>query len=542
MKEAFKPTLAVISLLFLMTTFLLSEDGLQAAKQTEEKRCETSVVSDSSRSFLPVEEHVLSNIVAQASNLQYPDFVLPVDERVLSNGIRVLMLERRHAPTISACLAVDVGSSRECAGKTGVSHLLEHMMFKGTALVGTSDYEKEKPILDRIDTWVDRLDDELAKGRAADAAALDRCRKELEYLSGEYARTAVPNEFRMLYSKNGIANLNASTSRDSTYYYCSMPANVLDLWLRIESERFLAPVFREFYTEREVVREERRLVAETSPSGVLRENLFMTAYTRHGYRWPIIGVMDDLMRIRKSDVARHFETYYVPARMVIAVVGNFRTEEMFAQLERWFGRIPARPCPAGDPPEEPDGSALRHTTVKFPAQPQLLIGFHATALGDEDGYVLNIVAEILAGGDSSRLHSNLVIENKMCSFVGADAPRSKYPGLFVLSAAPVKPHTCGEVEKEILAALARMAREPVTDAELEKAKNRLEVAFLKRIESNLGLAQTLAVCEISATSSGWEYLRDAPAKHRQVLPEDIIRVCSKYFRPERMTMATLEPE
>lgn len=478
-------------------------------------------------------------VARQAS--QTPLF-LAVTERTLSNGIRVLMVERPHAPTISACIAVDVGSSRETAGMTGISHLLEHMMFKGTALVGTKDYEKEKPILDRIDTWVERLDEELAKGSSANAEYLDRIRKELDFLSGEYAKIAVPNEFRALYARNGITNLNASTSRDLTSYYCCMPANVFELWLRMESERFLAPVFREFHTERDVVREERRLTTETSPSGVLWENLFLTAFTRHGYRWPVIGIMDDLMRVRKSDVVRHFETYYVPSAMVIAVVGNFRTEETFVQLEKWFGRIPARRSSGQEPLPEPVGTALRRVSVKFPAEPRLLIGFHATALGEEDGYVLDIVAEILAGGDSSRLHRGLVLEKKMCSFVAVNAPASKYPGLFTLSAAPVKPYTCADVEKELLAALERMAKEPVSDEELDKARNRLEVALLKRIESNGGLARALATCELIAVSRGWEYLLDVTEKRRQVLPEDIMRVCSRYFRPERMTVATLEKD
>ncbi|MDQ7780568.1 MAG: pitrilysin family protein, partial [Planctomycetota bacterium] len=379
-----------------------------------------------------------------------PLLTVPVEERSLSNGIRVITVERRGAPTIAACIAVGVGSCLEEPGKTGISHLLEHMMFKGTAMLGTTDYEKEKPILDRIDAWIERRDEERAKGDSADPAALERYRVELEFLQEEYAKLAIPNEYRLLYSKNGISMLNASTNRDVTRYYCSMPANVIELWLRAESERLLAPVFREFHTERDVVCEERRLVTETNAVGVLWEKLNLAAYTVHGYKWPVIGFMEDIARLGKRDIARHFEENYTPDRMVIAMVGHFRTEDLMKDLEKWFGRIPRRTAATPSIPEEPAESGERRVSVEFKAQPRLAIGYRATALGDRDGYALDVIAELLTGGNSSRLVKSLVIDKKMCSSISCGAPASRYPGQFSISASPVSPHTCAEIEAEVV--------------------------------------------------------------------------------------------
>jgi predicted Zn-dependent peptidase len=460
-----------------------------------------------------------------------------VREYTFVNGLKLLAVERHDSPTFAAYITFGVGSVHETSENRGVAHLLEHMRFKGTKTLGTIDYAKEKPLLEAIEDTAERLD-MLGKSMDASPEKISKLEARLEQLQKEHKKYVVKDEFARIYAENGAEGYNAFTSKDLTTYLVSLPANKLELWAAIESDRMKNIVLREFYTEREVVMEERRRSCESSPDGLLYENLVATAFTVHPYRHPTIGWTSDITNLTKSKTRDFLNKYYSPANTVIALVGDFDTEEAVALVERYFGDIPpGTPVPPVDA-VEPAQRGEKRIHIKFDAEPRLAIAFHKPTLPQRADYVFDLIDLILSEGRTSRLYRSLVVEKELATGVETySAPGARYPNLFVISAVPRHPHTTQEVEQAIYGELSRLANEPVAMEELEKARNRIRVDRLRYLKGNGGLARMLAFYQTVA--GDWRYLVNYDQEVAGITAQEISETARTYFVPANRTVATI---
>ncbi|MBW1823784.1 MAG: insulinase family protein, partial [Deltaproteobacteria bacterium] len=374
-----------------------------------------------------------------------------VKEYSLNNGMKILILERHFAPVVSLYMRFKVGAVDEAGGETGTAHLLEHMLFKGTETLGTRNYKEEKKILKEIDQLAGQVDEEMKKGEKADGNRIAELKERLKNIQQEHKKWVVKDEIDAIYSQNGAEGLNASTGYDITTYKVSLPANRIELWARIESDRISNPVSREFYSEREVVREERRQREETQPDGKLMENFLATAFVAHPYGRPIIGWDSDIKYLKRGRVKQIFRDYYCPNNAVVAVVGDVNPDEVMKTIERYFGGIPRQEILPVSVSEEPEQSGERRVEVEFEANPKMIIGYHKPSLPHFDDYVFDVIDILLSDGRTSRLYKKLVEERKIAVSVSTSNgfPGSRYANLFTVFATPRSPHTCDELEEEI---------------------------------------------------------------------------------------------
>ncbi|HKY71296.1 MAG TPA: insulinase family protein [Nitrospira sp.] len=471
-----------------------------------------------------------------------------VIEHRLANGMTILMVERHQAPVVSINMTFGVGGVNEQVGQTGLAHLYEHMAFKGTRSVGTKDYDKEKPILDelhRVGTELEQRQRDLARRGAempadeSEKEAVERLQKRFKELQDQAMQYVAGNEVALLYQRHGGVGLNASTGKDITRYVISLPSNRLPLWAAIESDRMANPVLREFYKERGVVMEERRLRNDDSPSGLLYETFTSAAFRAHPYGVPTIGWESDILSLTPAATEAFFKTYYGPGRATIGIVGDIDPKEVITLIESTFGKIPAGPPPPQVVTIEPPQRGERRVEIEFDAEPSLAIGFHKPGIGHPDDYVFDVIDELLTDGPTSRLYSKLVRESRLAASVNSDA---NYPGvlsanLFVLSATPLAPHSAAEVEAAILAELERLKREPVAQKELERIINNLDADMVRALRSNSGLASQLALYQTVA--GDWRYVLKSRDKIAAVTPADIQRVAAQYFTKSNRTVAML---
>ncbi len=472
-----------------------------------------------------------------------------VIEHRLKNGLKLLMVERHHAPVVSINVTFGVGGLNELTGQTGVAHLYEHMAFKGTARLGTKDYEKERPLLRELDLLnadVEALRWQMAASRnRGEAEAPETAKKladaetrfvKLQEQAGAYV---VENEIPLLYQRQGGVGMNASTGKDVTRYVVSLPANRLPLWAAIEADRMANPVMREFYKERAVVMEERRLRTDDSPAGLMYEAFEAAAFQAHPYHFPTIGWGSDIQGLTPAVTEQFFKAHYGPNNAVIAIVGDIKPQEVIRLVEETFGKIPAAPPPPPVITVEPTQRGERRVEVEFDAEPVLLIGYHKPAIGHPDDYVFDVIESILTDGVTSRLHERLVRDKKVAVGVDADTsfPGAIGPNLFTISAAPRAPHTTAEVEAEIYRELERLQTEPVSKSELDKVINNLDANLVRSLRSSSGLAGSLAYYQTVA--GDWRYLVKGRDRIAAVTAEDVQRVAKQYFTKANRTVATL---
>lgn len=467
-------------------------------------------------------------------------FHFPVTEHTLGNGMRFLIVERRDAPTFAAYIRFNVGSVNEAPGQTGIAHLLEHMMFKGTRRFGTTGDPAEYPLLERIDRLYAALQSEAAKARQdpkAPAPRLADLRKEIQAAESEAKGFIVRNELWDIYRRQGGVRLNASTSRDGTQYYISLPKNRLELWALLESDRIRHPVFREFYTEREVVREERRQRVDTSPRGQLMETALATAFTAVPYRHPVIGWPGELESLTRPQAEAYFRTYYAPNNALAVLVGDLDPTEVIRLAEQYFGPIPAQPLPASPGFAEPPQLGERRLTIEYPAEPQLLLLYQAPPLGHPDTYPLSVLGSLLGEGRTSRLHARLVEERRLATAVSAGPWFLRYAGLFLVQATPRAPHTLPDLEAAIEAELARIQSQPPDDRELQKVRNQLDASLIRTLESNAGLASTLG--NAWALTDRWLAAWEDRDRLRAVTADMLVDAAKRYLLPRHRTVAQL---
>ncbi|MGH9464299.1 MAG: M16 family metallopeptidase [Thermoanaerobaculia bacterium] len=462
---------------------------------------------------------------APASAQDLAAFERETTVRVLANGWTFLIVERPVAPVFSFATLVDVGSAQEVPGITGLAHMFEHMAFKGTPTIGTTDFAAEQAAIEAMEAAYQGWQAE-RQGSAPDSAELARLEEEFRRRQQEASRWVEPNEFDDILSLAGAVGVNAFTNTDDTGYFYSLPANKVELFTYLESERFLAPVFREFYQERDVVQEERRLRTDSRPLGRLMEQFVATAYTAHPYQQPVVGFMSDLQAFTLTDARRFFDTYYAPSNMVTAIVGDVDAERLEPLLEAYFGQIPGRPEPPPLRTVEPPQTAEKSVVLVDPSQPVYLEGYHVREVTHPDQPVWDAIDDILSGGRTSRLYRALVRDRRIAAQVGSFSqfPGSKYPPLWIAYAFPTPESSNAEVQAAIRAEIERLKREPVSDDELARFKTRAKAALLRSLRDNQGLAFNLAQYQL--WFGDWRELFRYLERIDAVSKDDIRRVAS----------------
>jgi predicted Zn-dependent peptidase len=459
---------------------------------------------------------------------------------VLANGLTVLVCERPEAPVFSFFTHVDVGADREVPGITGLAHMFEHMAFKGTDTIGTTDYAAEKGALEKVEAAYADYDKERRRPVGRDDKKVAELAKVWKDAIAEADRYVVRDQFGEIVDREGGVGMNAFTNSDETGYFYSLPSNRLELWAFLESERFLKPVMREFYKERDVVTEERRMRTDSNPIGRLIEQFDAAAFTAHPYGQPVIGWPSDLQAFSATDARAFYERYYVPANMVVAVVGDVKGPEALSVAEKYFERLPARPQPGPLRTVEPPQRAEREVILRDAAQPLYAEGYHRGDVRDPDNATFDALADLLSNGRTSRLYRSLVRDKKIAAASAGfnGFPGEKYPNLFVFYAFPTPGHTPEEVRVAIRAEIERLKNEPVADDELRMVKTRAKADLIRRLGNNEGLAIQLATAE--SRFGDWREVFRQVDRIERVTKEDLQRVAKAVFVPENRTVGIIE--
>ena len=457
----------------------------------------------------------------------------------LKNGLRILMVERHLSPTVSFYIRHRVGAVNESDGRTGTAHLLEHMLFKGTKTIGTKNYHEEHKIMKLIADTGRKLDFERMRGEKANKNRIQALSERMEILQKKHKKWFVDNEIDRLYVENGGDNINASTGQDLTTYHVSLPSNKIELWARIEADRMTGPVFREFYSERNVVMEERKQRIESEPEGQLYEQFLAAAYIAHPYRRPILGWPADMKFLSLDYMETFFNRYHAPNNTIIAVVGDIVPANTLEIIKKYFGAIPSRHLDPSPITEEPPQKGERRVYIVSDANPQMIIGYHKPAMPDYDDYVFDVIECILSKGRTSRFYKVLVEEKTFAESVHAvnGLPGAKYNNLFAIFAKPRHPHTSAELESAIYDEIEILKTKTVPEKELQKVKNQIKADFIRNLNSNSGLANLLSYFE--AVTGSYEYITDHIKVIERVTSDDIMRVAKKYLTPDNRTVAKL---
>ncbi|MBN9691552.1 MAG: insulinase family protein [Verrucomicrobia bacterium] len=473
---------------------------------------------------------------------------IPVIERHLSNGFKLLLVERHEEPRIAGGWVVKVGSSNERLGTTGIAHLFEHMMFKGTPTLGTKDAARDLQLI----AEQERVRGEMRKEEALMRLSLRRGQlddvtkpenftpryKELEVefkkLIDEQRQLLVKNEFDRVYTTAGASGMNAFTSEDMTGYFITVPANKLELWCWMESERLLRPVFREFYAERDVVYEERRMRVESTPIGKFGEQFTAMFWDAHPYMWPVLGWPSDIPNITKRDADEFYALFYQPQNITLILVGDFKADAAEAMVRRYFERIPAGTQP---PPEvitrEPDQVAEKRMYAEAETNPQVDILWKTVGFQHQDSYPLDIL-QLLLSNRTGRLYKGLVLGSEVATDTYAVQDSKKWAGYFNIGGEAKDGKTPQDVEQGIYAELDKLKEELVPADELQKVKNQFAAFEYRKLTANFPIF--IQVLQNEGLGD-WREVNEANAKLQAVTAEDVQRVARKYFTREARAVA-----
>ncbi len=468
---------------------------------------------------------------------------VPVSEHTLSNGMKLLLVERHDEPSISGGWVAHVGSSNERPGITGIAHLFEHMMFKGTPTLGTKDYRRDLEIIQEQEKLRDEMREEEDKVRAAfrrgeiddwqkpdnKTARYRELEAKFKQLIEDQRKILVKNEFDRVYTSNGGSHMNAFTSVDLTGYYITVPANKLELWMWMESERLYRPVFREFYAERDVVYEERRMRTESTPLGKFAETFEALFWESHPYGWPTLGTPSDVSSISKAQADEFFATYYAPQNITLILVGDFKSDAALDLAKRYFERIPrgAKNPPAFVPMVTPQ-PAEKRMYAEAEANPQVDIYWHTVPFRHKDHYPLTVLAQILSTR-TGRLYKKLVLGSQVATELSAGQFARKWAGVFNITGEARDGKTPEEVEQGIYQVIDDLKQNEVPSEELQKVKNNFAAAEYRRLSSNFPILQQVIMNE---GMGDWTEINNAGGKIQAVTAGDVKRVAEKYFTKE----------
>jgi len=476
-----------------------------------------------------------------------------VERFQLDNGMTFLVVERPTAPVFSGFMIVGVGSAYEKTGNIGSAHLLEHMMFKGSRLVGTTDWNAEQDLWAKQDSVWARIERARQESRYIALNHPEKLAKHLVYiasletvldsLNAAGSEYVIQNEFDRIYTRNGAAQFNATTGYDFTRYYVSLPANRLELWFLMESDRFKYPAMREFFAERDVVAEERRLSVENNSDSKLFEQLIGTAFIAHPYQifWEWRSEVNNLTR---GDLMNFFRTYYIPQNTTAVIVGDVKLNDVKKLAVKYFGDIPSPPDPEPIHTEEIEQNGEKRVELYFESSPAVYISYHKTAFDSPDEPAFQVIERLIGAGRTSRLYKSLVLEKQLCVDVSVDVfPGNTmgdiYPGVLNIYAYPREGVTTAAVEAAVYDELERLAAVPVDPEELTKIKNNIDADMIWASYNNMGLAYYLGSAQ--ALAHDWTYLYRLRDNLKAVTPEDIMRVAGEYLVEQNRTVATLIP-
>ena len=470
------------------------------------------------------------------------DFEKSVSEFTLPNGMKFIVVERRAVPVVSFYVHADVGAVDEQVGQSGLAHMFEHMAFKGTTTIGTKDFKKERAALAKVDQAYAAWAAERHKGEQADAEKLKQLEAAFNQAQEEADKYVESNELSIAIEENGGVGLNAGTGSDETVYFFSLPSNKMELWFSLESARFLDPVLREFYKERNVVMEERRLRIESRPIGKLVEEFLAAAYEAHPYGRSGIGWRSDLENLTREQAERFFRAYYTPRNLTAVIVGDVDPREVARLAKLYFGRIPVGPTPERVWTVEPVQQGERQVRVHAQSQPILLIGYHKPSIRHADSAVFDAVQDVLSSGRTSRFYRSLVQEKKLAVAAGGfpGFPGDKYPNLFLFFSVAAAGKTNEENQKAMLEEIEKLRTEPVSEEELARVKARARAQLVRQLSSNSGLAGQLASYQV--LTDDWRNLFRRLEAIDKVTREDIQRVAQTYFTERNRTVGYLVPE
>jgi len=483
-----------------------------------------------------------------------------VQEFTLDNGMQFLLVPRRDQPNVvSAGWVARVGSVNERPGITGISHFFEHMMFKGTDTIGTRDPDRDakyraeqKAIRDEINriVWTKQYrryrDGEIADpwDPANDTQELRVLRGRLDALirsqqgrgeGGPGAATIVKDEFDQVYTKAGGSGMNAFTSQDLTCYFITVPANKLELWAWMESDRLHDSVFREFYSERDVVHEERRLRTDSTPTGRFQEQFDAMFWESCGYSWPVIGWPSDLNSYTFEQAMDYWNIYYRPGNIFGVVVGDFDPAQAKAFITKYFSRLdPGEKKPPPVVTLEVDQIAEQRMNAEGDVPPAVEVRYHTVPAGHADSYPLDMLSELL-NERTGRLYRGLVEGRGIAASARTASDTRKYAGLFSFEAEARGDAKPGQLEQAWYEELAKLQEAEVPERELRKVKNRVAAGNYRRLENNMSLLVQLAFYE---TLLDWREINEAPKKYEAVTAADIRRVANTYFKPANRSVAT----
>lgn len=463
---------------------------------------------------------------------------LPVVEHTLDNGMRLLILPRSSSPTVSFVVQYEVGGVNEVLGSTGIAHLLEHLLFKGTTTIGTRNYPAEQALFAEMDAIQDTI--LMLRSRVADhdTAGIGALNGRIRTLEDRARTHVVANEFDLVLSTAGARGLNATTDSESTTYFVELPSNRVRLWFIMESDRMRNSVFREFYSERDVVAEERRMRVDTQPFALTYQAHMATAFRVHPYGVPVVGYMSDVQSLTRRQVVDYYRRFYGPNNAVVAIVGNVDPDQIIGWAEEYFGGIPAGEAPRPVLAREPEQRGERRTEIEFDAEPLVRMGWHVVDNLHDDMPALVMLTSLLTGGRTSRLYQRLVVRERLATSVTSSmGPGSRFAQLFSISAVPRAPHSTLDIEAVVYEELDRLAAQPPEDVDLQRVRNQVEAGNFRRLTSNLGLA--LQVAGSASLYGDWRASFRFSRRLQAVTPNDVSRVVRTHFTRKNRTVATL---
>lgn len=478
----------------------------------------------------------LSVSAALAQSLE--DFEERVTEFTIDNGLTFLIIERPVAPVVSFVTYVDVGGVDEPVGHTGIAHIFEHMAFKGTDYIGTTNWEEEQAVLEQLDnTYREWLQEKYKPN--PDSARMDELWTGFENLQEEADQFVVNNEFSQIIERNGGTGLNAGTGADLTIYFYNLPENRKELWFSLESDRFKNPVFREFYKEKEVVREERRMRTESQPFGRLLEEFAAVAYTAHPYGRPVVGWNSDITATTMEDAREFYSKYYVPSNITIAIAGDIDPDEARDLAEQYFGDLPSGPEPPAVYTEEPEQRGERRFTIEGESQPFFLMGYHTVSDNHPDAKALQLLGNVISGGRTSRLYQRMVEGEELAVAVQAlnGYPGDKYESMFLTFAVPNQGIGVDTLETTILDEIEKVKQGELTQNELDRARTNARANLLRGLDSNSGLAQSFASAH--ATKGDWRTVFTDLEELEKVTLDDLQRVAREYLVKQNRTVGAI---
>jgi predicted Zn-dependent peptidase len=489
---------------------------------------------------------VLATVVLLAAGLAgaqtYLDLEGQIHEFTLDNGVHFIVLENHDVPVFSFRTFVNVGSANEVRGITGLTHILEHMAFKGTPEIGTNDYKKELKAMAAEDAAFDALKKERLKGVNADPARIEALEAEFTAAKDAAREFVVTNEFGQIVENNGGQGLNAYTNSDVTVYLYNFPSNRLELWAYIEGARMAKPVLREFYTEKDgPVTEERRMRTDNNPIGRMIEQFQNLMFMANGYHHGTIGYMDDIQNVSRADCQEYFDENYVGSNIVVTLVGDVQIDEVQKYAKKYFSDIPA-----GNPEPvetfEPKQLGEKRMVMMDPSQPVFAAGYHIENVRHPDWPVYEVIADVLGQGRTSRLYKSLVKEQKIAvqavTFPGF--PGQKFQTGLIVFGIPVKGKTAYDMEEAIYAEIDKIVAEGITAEELEAVKQRARANFIRGLQGNSGMASQLAWYQ--TYYGNWRELFNEVERIETVTLDDVKRVAGEIFVPTNRTVGLIETE